>query len=116
MYVREEDIFSAIYYQLKLFLDAHFFSKGQYETEKEALEQEIADCVDILADPSGRTQLYYEQLVMKEISLSEYQNLKKNAYEAKERMDACVQALERHEQQYRQFTKMLKISISIAGL
>lgn len=46
---------------------------------------------------------------MKEISLSEYQNLKKNAYEAKERMNACVQALEQHEQRYRQFTKMCKV-------
>lgn len=109
MYVREEDIFSAIYYQVKSFLDARFISKGQYEAEKEALEQEIADCKDISADPSERIRQYYERLVMKEISLSEFQSFKKNVYEAKERMDACAKTLEQYEQQYRQFAKMLKV-------
>ena len=106
MYVREEDIFRAIYHQLKLFLDAHFMSRSQYQTEKEALEKQIADYKNILADPSERTQKYYEQLVMKEISQSEYFDLKKNANEASEHMNACAQALERHEQRYRQFVKM----------
>lgn len=109
MYVREEDIFRAIYHQLQLFLDAHFISRSQYQTGKEALEQQIADYKDILAEPSERTQRYYEQLVMKEISQSEYLDLKKNVYEANERMNACVQSLEQHEQRYRQFVKMQRV-------
>ena len=109
MYVREEDIFSAIYYQLKLYLESHFITNHDYEIESAALKQKIADYREILADPNERAMYYYEQLVMKEISPSEYQNCRQNICEANERMNASIQALEQYEQRYQQFSKMLKV-------
>lgn len=43
MYVREEDIFSAIYYQLKLFLKSNSNIRVGYHSKKTVLEQEIAE-------------------------------------------------------------------------
>ena len=41
MYVREEDIFSAVYYQLKLYIDHLFITKDQYEQEIQHLDSLI---------------------------------------------------------------------------
>ena len=41
MYVREEDIFRAIYHQLKLYLNKHFISNLQYKQELSRLNNEI---------------------------------------------------------------------------
>lgn len=43
IYVREEDIFSAIYYQLKLFLKSNSNIRVGYHSKKTVLEQEIAE-------------------------------------------------------------------------
>ena len=77
--------------------------------ESAALKQKIADYREILADPNERAMHYYEQLVMKEISPSEYQNFSQNICEANKRMNASIQALEQYEQRYQQFIKMLKV-------
>lgn len=109
MCVREEDIFSAIYHQLKLHIESHFITNRDYEMESAALKQKIADYREILADPNERAMHYYEQLVMKEISPSEYQNFRQNICEANDRMNTSIQALEQYEQRYQQFIKMLKL-------
>lgn len=41
MYVREEDIFSAVYYQLKLYINHLFITKDQYEQEIQHLDSLI---------------------------------------------------------------------------
>lgn len=41
MYVREEDILRAIYYQLKLYIKEHFISDSQYKQELMRLDNEI---------------------------------------------------------------------------
>lgn len=74
MYVREEDIFAAIYHQLKLWTKTHFISKSKYEEGQASLKQEIEKYDEI--DPNEKTMRYYEQLILKEISLSEYIALK----------------------------------------
>ena len=41
MYVREEDVFSAVYYQLKLYINYHFITKDQYKQEIQHLDSTI---------------------------------------------------------------------------
>lgn len=42
MYVREEDVFRAIYHQLKLYVNEHFISDLQYKQEIRSLDNNIA--------------------------------------------------------------------------
>lgn len=51
MYVREEDIFSAIYYQLNLFAKTNSNFNANYYAKTDELEHEIAQCREILAAP-----------------------------------------------------------------
>lgn len=41
MYVREEDVLRAIYYQLKLYVKEHFISDSQYKQELMRLNNKI---------------------------------------------------------------------------
>lgn len=42
MYVREEDVFRAIYHQLKLYVKEHFISDSQYKQVINGLGNDIA--------------------------------------------------------------------------
>jgi hypothetical protein len=106
MYVREEDIFSAIYYQLKLFVKANIdFSVG-YPGKKAALEQEIAELQEMLSDPMECTRILYEQFVRKEIDKDTYFAERAKVYAAKESLECAMHELEIYEQRYQQLAKM----------
>ena len=109
MYVREEDIFSAIYYQLKLFLKSNSHIGVGYHSKKTVLEQEIAEFREILSDPVERTKILYEQLVSHEIDKDTYWAEKAKINEAKERLECVEQRLDTHERQYQQFMKLQKV-------
>ncbi len=106
MYVREEDIFSAIYYQLKLFLKSNSNICVGYHSKRAVLEQEIAEFWEILSNPMERTRMLYEQLVCKEIDKDTYFEEKAKINEAKDRLECVEQRLDTHEQQYQQFMKL----------
>ena len=109
MYVREEDIFSAIYYQLKLFLKSNSHIRVGYHSKKTVLEQEIAEFREILSDPVERMRMLYEQLVSQEIDKDTYWTEKAKINEAKERLECVEQQLDVHERQYQQFMKLQKV-------
>lgn len=109
MYVREEDIFSAIYYQLKLFVKANIdFSVG-YQDKKAALEQEIAELQEMLSDPMECTGKLYERFIFKEIDKDTYFVERAKVYAAKEHLEDTTQALNAHEQQYQRLKTMQKV-------
>ncbi len=109
MYVREEDIFSAIYYQLKLFLKSNSNICVGYHSKKAVLEQEIAEFREILSDPMENARILYEQLVCEEIDKDTYLAEKAKINEAKERLECVEQRLDTHERQYQQFRKLQKV-------
>jgi len=109
MYVREEDIFSAIYYQLKLFLKSNSNFRVGYHSKKTTLEQEIAEFRKILSDPMENARILYEQLVCEEIDKDTYLAEKAKINEARERLECVEQRLDTHEQQYQQFMKLQKV-------
>lgn len=53
MYIREEDVFRAIYHQLKLYIKEHFISTVQYR-------QEMAEYDNLINHVSQEHQLAYE--------------------------------------------------------
>ena len=101
MYVREEDIFSAIYYQLKLFVKSNSDSNTNYAAKRDELEREVAQCREMLADPMACTMKIYEQLVLKELDKNTYLAERAKVYAAKERLEKVEAELEinkrRHE-------------------
>lgn len=72
MYVREEAIFKAIYYQLGQYLKAHCISSIEYQKRKSILENEVASCEKALDEVNGIMLKNYERMVLREITKEEY--------------------------------------------
>lgn len=108
MYVREEDIFSAIYHQLKQWISNNFMSTQDYETQKLEHEQKMSELRAILVDPSESLRLYYEKYVQNEITASVFKEARDKIYEAKERLDVAVHRYEEYEKRHQHFVKMCK--------
>lgn len=64
MYVREEDIFSAIYHQLKLHIQEHFISSLQYEKEMAQLKAKLNAQVEFRHVIAENPAMYYEQYIL----------------------------------------------------
>jgi hypothetical protein len=106
MYVREEDIFSAIYYQLKLFVKANIDFSVDYQGKKAALVQEIAELQEMLSDPMECTRTLYERFVRKEIDKDTYFVERAKVYAAKKRLENARHELGIHGQRYQQLCRM----------
>ncbi len=106
MYVREEDIFSAVYYQLKLFVKTSIYFSVEYQGKKAALEQEIAKLQETLSDPMECTRKLYERFIFKEIDKDTYFVERAKVYAAKEHLENARRELGIHEQRYQQLIKM----------
>lgn len=72
MYVREEDIFSAIYYQLKLYIQEHFVSSLEYDEEMTQLKAKLDAQVEFRHAIAENPAMFYEQYILGEISLDEF--------------------------------------------
>lgn len=83
MYVREEDIFSAIYYQLKGYIKSRSGFSVEYGSKKEKLEQKITEYQAILSDSLEWGMRIYEQFVKNELDKDTYLAEKAKSNEAK---------------------------------
>lgn len=109
MYVREEDIFSAIYHQLKLFVKAHSDFNANYYAKKDEFEHEIAQCREMLANPMKCTMKLYEQLILKELDKDTYLAEKAKVYAAKERLEKAETELDASRRRYEELEAMHKV-------
>lgn len=105
MYVREEDIFSAIYYQLKGYIKSRSGFSVEYDSKKEKLEQEITECQAILSDPLECGMRIYEQFVKNELDKDTYLAEKAKISEAKERLERVQHELKMRGCRYQQFLR-----------
>lgn len=62
MYVREEDIFSAIYYQLKLYIQEHFISSLEYDEEMTQLKTKLNAQVEFRRAIAENPVMYYSSM------------------------------------------------------
>ena len=109
MYVREEDVFSAIYHQLNLFVKANSDFNANYYTKKDELEHEIAQCREMLADPMECTMKLYERLICKELDKDTYLAEKAKVYAAKERLEKAEAELDASRRRHEEFWAMHKV-------
>ena len=72
MYVREEDIFSAIYHQLKLYIQEQFISSMQYDGKMAQLKAKLDAQVEFRHAIAENPAMFYEQYILGEISLDEF--------------------------------------------
>ncbi len=110
MYVREEDVFRAIYHQLKLYVNEHFISNLQYKQELNRLNNEI-DRSDKLYQGAFRNAVHhYEKFVYGEINKEEFRAAQDAANEKKAIRDGIIASKAAYEEQYQVFCKLLKAS------
>ncbi len=109
MYVREEDIFRAIYRQLKLYLKEHFISTVQYR-------QDMAEYDNRITHASQEHQLAYEngmrcyeKFVDGEIDRAELRTALDLASELKIAFEDAVAQKTTYEKQYQMLRKLIRV-------
>lgn len=83
MYVREEDVLRAIYYQLKLYVKEHFISDSQYKQELMRLNNKIDQSDSQYQEAFRNAVRHYERFVDGEISKDEFRVVQDAANEKK---------------------------------
>ena len=109
MYVREEDIFSAIYHQLKQYIQEHFITSLQYDEEIAQLKAKLNAQVEFRRTIAENPAMYYEQYVLGEISLDEFKVKQQKLRQAAEDQKAIELEIEECEQAYRWFSRLCKV-------
>lgn len=109
MYVREEDIFSAIYHQLKLYIQRHFISSLQYDEEMAQLKAKLRAQVEFRHAITENPAMYYEQYVLGEITLDEFKVKQQKLRQAAQDQKAIELEIEECEQAYNRFSRLCKI-------
>lgn len=110
MYVREEDVFCAIYHQLKLYVNEHFISDLQYKQEIRRLDNDIDQSDQQYQEAFRNAVHHYERFVYGEISKEEFRAAQDAANEKKAIRDDIIASKTAYEKQYQVFRKLLKVS------
>lgn len=110
MYIREEDIFSSIYYQLKLYINEHFISTIQYRQEIAEYDNQIANTSQEYQIASENGMRHYEKFVNGEIYRIDLRAALDFANELKVALEGVLAQKTTYEKQYQIFRKLLRIS------
>ena len=110
MYVREEDVFHAIYHQLKLYVNEHFISDSQYKQIIKEIDNDIAQSDQQNQEAFRNAIRHYERFVDGEISKEEFRAAQDAANEKKAIRDDIIASKMAYEKQYQVFHKLLKAS------
>ncbi len=110
MYVREEDVLRAIYYQLKLYVKEHFISDSQYKQELIRLNNEIDHSDSQYQEIFKNAVHHYEMFVDGKINKDEFRAVQDAANEKKAIRDNIIASKMAYEKQYQVFRKLLKAS------
>ena len=110
MYVREEDVLRAIYYQLKLYVKEHFISDSQYKQELMRLNNKIDQSDSQYQEAFRNAVRHYERFVDGEISKDEFRVVQDAANEKKAIRNDIITNKTAYEKQYQVFRKLLKAS------
>ena len=110
MYVREEDIFSATYHQLKLYVDRHFISAPQYKQQIQQFEEQIEQAARCQYEASDNFRLCYEGLVEGKNSVEDFRTARETINQAKTILKGLMASKVAYEEQYQVFCKLLRVS------
>ena len=110
MYAREEDVFSAIYRQLKDYVNEHYITNSAYKQQIQEYTGQIADLSQCKTTAWINAMEHYEQYVQGEISKEEFRAVQDIANQAKEVLIQATEAKIAYEKQYARFRKLLSAS------
>lgn len=110
MYAREEDIFTAIYRQLKDHVNEHYITNSAYTHKIKELESQLSDLTQRKVTAWINAMEHYEKYVQGEISKEEFRTVQDIANRAKEALIQATESKAAHEEQYTKFRKLLSAS------
>ena len=110
MYAREEDIFNAIYRQLKNYVNEHYITNSAYKQKIQEFKDQIADLTQRKTAAWINAMEHYEQYVQGEINKEEFRAVQDIANQAKEALIQAIESEAAYEKQYAKFRKLLSAS------
>ena len=110
MYAREEDIFNALYRQLKDYVNEHYTTNSAYTRKAQEFQGKIADLTQRKTAAWINAMEHYEQYVQGEISKEEFHTVQNVANQAKESLIQATESKVTYEKQYALFRKLLSAS------
>lgn len=110
MYAREEDVLSAVYYQLKQYIDHHFITKDQYKQEIQRMDSIIEAASLKYEEATDFSMKQYEKYVMGEGSKEAIAAARPAKEQAEAELNRAIADKEAYEKQYQVFCKLLKAS------
>lgn len=110
MYVREEDVFNAIYRQLKDYVNEHYIANSTYKQKIQEYTEQITDLTRRKTTAWLNAMGHYEQYVQGEISKEKFRTMQDVANQAKEVLIQATEGKAVYEMQYAKFRKLLSAS------
>ncbi len=110
MYAREEDIFHAVYQQLKGYVKEHFISDLQYKRQMQEFNEQIAGLSKQKTEAWIRAMEHYDRFVQGEISKEKFQVVQGTADNALMLLVTATKRRDSYEKQYAIFRKLLSAS------
>lgn len=109
MYVREEDIFSAIYYRLKLYVKEHFISAPQHEQQVLQIQDQIDQAFCLFDEATDNAMRHLEKYNDGEIGADEFKAVQAIARAQFASIEAKKSKLEECERTYQRFVRFRKV-------
>ena len=110
MYAREEDVFNAIYRQLKDYVNEHYITNSAYKQKIQEYTGQIADLTQRKTTAWINAMEHYEKYVQGEISKEKFRTVQDVANQAKEALIQATESKAAYEMQYAKFRKLLSAS------
>ena len=110
MYAREEDIFNAIYCQLKVYVSEHYITALQHKQEIQQFNDKIFELAQGSEKAWTNAMEHYEQYVQGEISKEALRAALDAAHEAKAVLAGVTERKAAYEKEYSIFRKLLSAS------
>ena len=110
MYAREEDVFNAIYRQLKDYVNERYIINSTYKQKIQEYAEQIADLTQRKTTAWINAMEHYEQYVQGEISKEEFRAVQDIADQAKESLIQATEGKAAYEKQYAIFRRLLSAS------
>lgn len=110
MYVREEDIFNAIYRQLKVYVSERYITALQHKQEIQQFNDKIFELMQGSEKAWTNAMEHYEQYIRGEISSEALRAALDAAHEAKAVLAEVMEQKEACEKEYSVFHKLLSTS------
>ena len=110
MYAREEDIFNAIYRQLKDYVNEHYITNSAHKQQIQEYTGQIADLTQRKSTAWINAMEHYEKYVQGEISKEEFRAVQDIANQTKEALIQATEGKAAYETQYAKFRKLLSAS------